>query len=442
MFVMHDRTRRLLCRIGFLTLCVAPTLFIVMWICVVHSPAYVAHRKAIWERTLSDQLGLVVSLDGVSHPTRASTLLEGIDLTDVETGSRVARIRQIEMGRSGDQFLLLASQPEIQGEQIWRLWEVLHERILRGQAAAGWRAQLVAGEVTVHRADGEGASTLTDVRCQLAPTRDGPQATIEFRDVALQMAEPAQLRITRNRQVTPPATRWELNTRTTALPCSLLADQIEVLTWLGDEATFQGTVEAMPTAVGWEGEITGRFRNVDLDRVVTYRYDHKLSGAAEIVFRRAKFRGGKLIDAAGDVACDGGVVSWSLLDQARRSLGFVADARVLAIEADTLWKFQQLKFGFTMNEEGLRIVGLCQSANEGVVMADKNGPLLTDKPQEIAQVVALVRTLASENGEQVPATPEAIQLFHVLPVPSHSEPPEIAGPRPIYTPARLEPHLE
>ncbi len=434
---MHDRTRRLLCRIVFLTLCVSPTLFIMTWICVVHSPAYIAHRRATWERTLSDQLGLIVSLEGVSHPTRGSTLLEGVNLSDAETGSRVARIRQIEMGRSGGQFILIASQPEIQGEQIWRLWEVLHERVLRGQVAAGLRAQLAAGEVTVHRADGEGASTLTDVRCQLAPTRDGPQATIEFRDVALQMAEPAQLRITRNRQISPPATRWELNTRTTALPCSLLADQFDVLTWLGEEATFQGVVEAMPTAKGWEGEITGRFRSVDLDRVVTYRYDHKLSGTAEITFRRAKFRGGKLIDAAGDVTCDGGVVSWSLLDQARRSLGLIADASVLAVEADTLWQYQQLKFGFTLNEEGLQIGGLCQSANEGVVMANRHGPLLTDKPQEIAQVVALVRTLASENGEQVPATPEAYQLLHVLPIPSDSETPRVAGPRP-YTPARLE----
>jgi len=437
MFVMHDRTRRLLCRIGFLTLCVAPTLFIVTWICVVHSPTYVAQQKATWERTLSDQLGLIVSLKSVSHPTRGSILLEDVDLTDAETGSRVARIRQVEMGQSGGQFVLFASQPEVQGEQIWRLWEVLHERILRGQAAAGLRAKLVAGEVTVHRADGEGASTLTDVRCQLAPTRDGPQATIEFRDVALQMAEPAQLRVTRNRQVTPPATRWELNTRSTALPCSLLADQLDVLTWLGDEATFQGTVEAMPTAVGWQGEITGRFRSVDLDRVVTNRYDHKLSGAAEIVFRRAEFRGGKLLDAAGDVTCDGGVVSWSLLDQARKSLGFVADARVRAVEADTLWKYRQLKFGFTLNEEGLRIVGLCHAVGEGVVLADSYGALLTDKPQEIAQVVALVRTLASENGEQVPATPEAYQLLHVLPIPSDSESPAVAIPRRIYSPLRL-----
>jgi hypothetical protein len=170
---------------------------------------------------------------------------------------------------------------------------------------------------------------------------------------------------------------------------------------------------------------------------VTYRYDHKLSGTAEIVFRRARFRGGKLIDAAGDVTCDGGVVSWSLLDQARKSLGFVADARVRTVEADTLWRYGQLKFGFTLNEAGLRIVGLCHSVGEGVVMADSYGALLTDKPQEIAQVVALVRTLASEHGEQVPATPEAYQLLHVLPIPSDSESPEVAVPRRIYSPLRL-----
>ena len=114
----------------------------------------------------------------------------------------------------------------------------------------------------------------------------------------------------------------------------------------------------MPVAGGWQGEISGRFRGVDLDRLVTDRYNHKLSGTAELVFRRACFQDGKLIDAAGDVLCDGGVVSLSLLHEADRSLGLVADQRIRSVETDPLRRYQELKFGFTLNEQGLKIVGL------------------------------------------------------------------------------------
>ena len=439
---MHDSTRRLLCRLGFLLLCVLPTLAVAGWVSVICSPSYVAACKAAWETRLSQHLGLSVRLQGVQNPSRGVTVLEGLVLSDPETEARVASVRQIEIGYRGDELVVLAAQPELVSEEMWRLCEALHERVLRSPSASQVKVHFYAGEMNVKQSGDQGDSTLTDVHCRLTPTATGPQATIEFCDVALQMSEPAQLRITRNRQVSPPATRWELRTRSTPLPCYLLADHVEILANLGDLATFQGTVEAMQGADGWEGEVTGRFRDVDLDRLVTDRYDHKLSGTAEIVFRRAQFRGGRLIDAAGDMLCSGGVVSLSLLHQADKSLGLIADQRVRSVESDPLRRYQELKFGFTLNQQGLEIVGLCHSVGEGVVMTDYFGPLLTDRPQEVVQVAALVRTLSSRSGEHVPATYEACQLLHVLPIPEQTDPPQVGSRQPIYSPVRLLPRQE
>ncbi len=439
MFAMHNRTRRVLCRIGFFTLCVVPTLFVAGLICVVRSPVYLAYRKSALERSLSDGLGLVVSIENIQYPVRGVVELQGVELADPESGDRVAHVRRIETGRSGDELVLLASQAEIQGEKIWHLWEVLHDRVLRSHRSSELRAQLVAGELTIHRGDGVEATTLTGVRCRLVPTAEGPHALIEFRDAAQQVDEPAQLHVTRNRQMSPPATRWKLRTGPTAFPCVMLADHVDILASLGEEATFQGSVEMTSTGRGWEGDIAGRFRHVDLDQLVTNRYDHQLSGTAEIGFQRATFAKGKLIDAIGDVTCEGGVVSWSLLDQARESLGLLADVRLRSTVVDSLWPYRQLRFGFSLNAEGIDITGHCDSVREGVVLADDSGPLLADDPQRIAQVVALVRTLASKGDEQVPATPEASQLLHVLPIPSGANEPELATPRRIQAPVRLEP---
>jgi hypothetical protein len=378
-------------------------------------------------------------LQGVRNPTRGVTVLEGLVLSDPETEACVARVRRIEMGHRGNELIVLAAQPELISQQMWRLCEALHDRVLRSSTASQAQVHFYAGEVHLKQSSVGGDSTLTDVHCRLTPTETGPQATIEFRDVALEMSEPAQLRFIRNRQVSPPATRCELRTRSTPLPCHLLADHVKILASLGDRATFQGTVEAMQGPDGWEGEVAGRFCHVDLDRLVTDRYDHKLSGSAEVVFRRAQFRSGKLIDAAGDVLCNGGAVSLSLLHQADKSLGLVADQRVRAVETDPLRRYQELKFGFTLNEQGLKIVGLCHGVGEGVVMADYFGPLLTDRPQEVTPVAALVRTLSSRSGEQVPATYEACQLLYVLPPPSEADPPEIGTREPVYSPVRMQP---
>lgn len=438
-FAMHNRTRRVLCRIGFFTLCVVPTLFVAGLICIVRSPVYLAYQKSALERSLSDGLGLVVSIDKIKHPVRGVTELEGVELADPESGDRIALARRIETGRNGEELVLLASQSEIQGEKIRHLWEVLQDRVLRSHRSSELRAQLVAGEVTIRRADDAETTMLTGVRCRLVPTAEGPHALIEFRDVAHQADEPAQLHVTRNRQMSPPATRWKLQTGSTSFSCAMLADHVDILANLGDEATFQGSVEMTSTGRGWEGEIAGRFRQVDLDQLVTNRYSHQLSGVAEIGFQRATFAEGKLLDAIGDVTCEGGVVSWSLLDQARESLGLLADARLRSTVVDSLWPYRQLKFGFSLSAEGFDITGHCNSVGEGVVMADDNGPLLADDPQRIAQVVALVRTLASKNGEQVPATPEAHQLLDVLPIPPGAKEPELATPRRIHPSVHLEP---
>ncbi len=434
---MHETTRRLICRAVFLIVCLVPTLGLFAWVGFTRSSPYQTARRRAWQQQLSQEWGLEVTLERLRTPTRGVYLLDRVRLADPETGERLVEIRQLELGRYQDEWLLRAAQPELKGEHILRLWEAFHERFLRAEPSRLRRAQLTCGELTISRTDGQGATTLSDVRFRLLLAAEGPQVTFEFRDVALQMAEPAQLRVTRDRQRSPPATRWELNTHSTALPTSLLADYLPSLHWLGTEATFQGAVETVHSPGGWQGEFSGRLRDIDLESLITERYDHKLSGRADVLFRRARFEDGTLTDAAGDVVGHGGSVSRSLLAQADRTLGLAAAPRVRALEADPLLRYRELKFAFALNRQGLRLVGHCSGPDQGVVMADGYGPLLQDQ-SEIAQVVALVQTLSSPQGEQVPATKEAYQLLHILPLPSRQrDRPTITAQGPFYSPLRM-----
>lgn len=434
---MHDRVRRQVCRLLFVLTCALPTGLFFLWTCVVHSPPYRAVRRAAWEEDLSEQLGVAVTLGSVRQPNRGLRLLEGLEFRDPETNRRIARIRLVEIRRIDDHWLLIASQPEVQGDQVLRLWEILHEHVLRAQWQEPLRAQIAANEVTVLQSEEETGTTLTSVRCQLQSTQDGPQATIEFRDVALQTELPVRIRATRDRRVSPPRTRFELDTQGTPLVCSLLAEQLPVLGTLGESAAFSGKVAATRTRNGWDADLSGQFTQVELDRVVTGRYPHKLSGLANVALRRATIREGQLVDAEGDIHSHGGVVSRSLLSQADLSLGLTADPRVHAVNDIPLWAYDELRFQFAVSEKGISIGGLCDGAVPGVVMADSRGPLLRDRPQEVAQVVALVQTLTSREGQQLPSTAEAYQLLHFFPVPSGT-PHSAARAAAAYRPLRMQ----
>jgi hypothetical protein len=192
-------------------------------------------------------------------------------------------------------------------------------------------------------------------------------------------------------------------------------------------------VWAERTPGGWDGDVEGIFSQVDLEQLVTYRFPHKLSGVAQVTLNRAKFRNGRLVDAAGSLISQGGTVSRSLIDASVESLRLRPSQRLDELTASPC-PYQQLAFGFTINAEGLAISGNCDAA--GMLLADARGALLSDSKQTNLPVVALLRTLVPQSEVQVPATKETDALLHALPTPPISPPPD-QNARPPYSPLRL-----
>ena len=80
---MHDRTRRLLCRAGFLALCVLPTATVWAW---TSSWTGAGHRNAVAERAFAEARPAGMLAD-VAYPKPGLTLLEGLQLADPETAA-------------------------------------------------------------------------------------------------------------------------------------------------------------------------------------------------------------------------------------------------------------------------------------------------------------------------------------------------------------------
>lgn len=385
-------------------------------------------ENAVWTKAIYETTGLLAEVDFVRHPTRSRTILENVSLSDPDGERLVAHIRVVEIAATDDGIVVIASQPEIKLGQLGRLGELLHQRVLRGPRPAQ-QFQLLSGELTLQ---GElGALTANDVRCLVVSDSGEVEATVDFTLAGYDMQSPAQLQITRERGVAKTSTTWQVRTGATALPCDLVADYLPALRSLGDRCLFRGTAWVQEGDRGWSGEVAGQFLDADLEILVA-PFPHKLSGSAEITFSHTSFRRGKLVEAAGALTANGGVISRSLLIAAADSLKLGSNP-IRDEQADTLLAYQQLAFGFQIDGAGLQLSGQCDGNQEGVLLVGTSGELLLNSQAQLMPSIALTRALVPQSEFHVPATTATEQLIRALPLPSPALPSSDTARRPYTT---------
>jgi hypothetical protein len=407
---MHDRTRRMLCRAGFLALCVLPTLGVLAWSNSRASPSHSADRAA----ELSRELGLHVSLAGVSYPQPGAALYEGVELADPETSAPLARMRFLESGGGGSVTALVASQPEVDALQLGRLWHVVAERMQETNGPQP-TIRLAAREATLDWPTG--SQTLTDVLGELDAKSGSDNervATIGFHLAGSDAPEPIRIRYSRRVANSHVSSQIEIHTGVVAVPCSLLTVPVGIANRLGERARFRGSLWATETADGWSGELTGEFTEVDLQTAIAEQFPHHLSGTASITIQTVRFRGGRLEEARGTLVAAQGVVGQSLLSSAARHLQLSGTAGGDSNSA--LVPYDQLAFLFEIDSTGLTIRGQCDRP-PGAIFSGGGKALLAESSGSSGYVVALLRTLVPQSEVQVPATRESDWLMRRLPVP-------------------------
>jgi hypothetical protein len=420
---------------AFVALCALPTAVVLLW----GVSRYWPGRVAAEARRLSGELGLDVSLEGMRHLRPGTVLYEGLEIADPETGKPLLRCRVVEAqwtdvadteGRSKPSLLLIASQAEVQAGGLPRLWRLVRQPLQREGGPAQLDVRLRASDLTLQT--DKRAETLSDVQGSIELLSGGAQAQVDFRLAAAAASKPARIRIVRNRQLSPPASGFELDTGGGALPCGLLAMGVPELEPLGPDARFRGHVWFNEAAGGptgaWEGEVTGQLTQVDLGRLVSDRFPHKLSGTAEVSIHKARFHRSRLEEAHCSLSAGPGVISRSLVEAAAAKLAL---AKGEMATTDLLLPYHQLSFAAEIDAGGLKIQGICSGDEPATILCDARGPLLSDSPTQPSQpVVALLQTLVPASEVQVPATRQTDWLMQHLPLPRVVPPPgsESAAP--------------
>lgn len=439
---MHETTRRFYCRVGFLLGCFLPTVLVVGWIGYQRTSWFREREREAWRAALTRHLGVDVALAAVTHPEPLVTRLEHVVLTDPETGRRLAAANRVELGREDGGWIAFLGDAEVPYAQLPRLQEIAQPMIWRraGYGVPVW--QVVVGSLQM--TGGPAALTLLDVRLhgevakssgdggRAEDAQDSPRVRIDFRLAGVEMREPARLVLTRRRDGDRPATDWEFETGPRALPAAALSTVFPPLGELGDDCQVSGRCAFRQRAGGWDGEAQARFAQVDLDRAITRRFPHKLSGIADVAVSRLRWRAGRVVEAAGAIESGGGVVGHSLLAAAasEATLQWAVPVEVLE-SSQPYWKYRQLSLAFELSAQGLQLTGHCQSAEPGTIIVSADGPLAREGAQPWLSAVAVVRWLAPHNEIQVPASMATEGLLRALPLP-----PIVGGETAVASPPR------
>jgi len=408
---LREQSRRQICQLAFVALCLGPTAAVLAIGVARRLPS---HTAACVDE-LRDRLGLDVGLREVSHPRPNLLLFHELELTDPETGELVLKCRLLEASSGGAFRVFKASGVELHADAVEHVWRLL-ERTLRGQMPGGATGplRLLADSLTWFGP--ERAQTFTDVMGQLGSGPQGMEASLSFRIVGTNMPESATIRVVRRGGDEP----------STAAPLLSNVD------WLGSRAAFHGYLWAQESSRGWEGELTGKLSDLDLDAAVSAHFPHTLSGSVNVQLERVRFRQGRMVEAVGAVTGDGGTISRSLLVAGLRCLDL--DTEMEMASPELIVRYRRLAFDFILEPQGLKLIGRCAARQRGTLLADDWQRALWIQPALQPQpAVNLVRALAPENDIQVPASEVTERLLRHLPLPPLRAP---AGPDRLAAPPR------
>jgi hypothetical protein len=410
---MHERILRRLLFAAFVGVCVCPTLLVMVW-AASHRFSW---RRIRLERDLTRAVAMSVAVGDVRFPRPGSMVLEGVSVSDPESGEEVARARLVEVVDTAAGRVATAFEPVVQIHVADELWRWLDQHVLRQDGLWESGVTILADQVTLETGAPprrERAETLTGFRCLLSRTTGGPELKAAFGLAGLGQGDSVQLRVVRNRQQFPAATGVAVEAKR-AVPCRLLGGKMAGT--LGPRAEFQGRLWAVHTPQGWDIEIgPAQWTNVDLDRLVSDRLPRKLSGSAEMVLQQARVEQGRLVEGSGTIVAGPGYVGSSLLTAAAREMRFRQGVASAASRGATT-RYHKIALSWRVDgrgpEPGFTLRGALPG---GAIMTGERGDLLREPVDRTVPTAALIAALGPPTPFRVPAAPETAWLLGALPL--------------------------
>lgn len=334
-----------------------------------------------------------------------------VSLADSETGQTVLRCDAIEIERQGGAVHLSIPSVEVATPSADQLLFAVHERVLRQPRFLEDEVIVSIGNLRFAQA---GSLLFSNNTIEMRRIENGTEMRAEFCPSG--SAKPVDLTIRRHMNDSG-YTKILLETWQHELPTSLLVGHRNWLPQLTPAATFRGNIWCELEPNGWSGEVVGGYlRNIDLTSFVGTTCGGWITGTANIMFRAAKFKNGRLqaLDAVADspagqvhtqqltAATDTWQLSWS--EQPSLDMPVV--------------DYRELSCGITLTDEGFELRGRAEPTQTILTLATGER-LSTDPDDQVhAPATTILTVLFPGRPAQDPHSSEAEGLLHILPLPA------------------------
>jgi hypothetical protein len=422
MFSLHETTQRRVCRVAFVVCALAPALLTVVWSAYSLRP----WRAADWRRTLSQQLHVQSTVEGVTSPRPGIQRLAKVRLADLRTELPLATLDDVRVQWQGSRLMLVAQHLEIEAESFSATAATLATWMSATMSATDLPAiELRADRLTIF---GGGQQTLSLHNLIMVNERQKDQS----QQVVFQAMLPAAgqggaalpLRLVveqRGKQ-----TKATLQTGAAQAPSWLLASLLPGVARCA-EATFTGSVQLESDARQTRGSMQGRLAGLTLRDWLGPDSPHTIRGTAQVELEQLSWRGDRVVSARGSLQATRGAIGQSLLKEAVKRFycvpgaSFVVDANA----SEKLQPFDELACEFQISSAGITLTGNCSSlsnatldATSGCLLAVDGRSLLMEPPYASLPVAQLVQVLSQGASSWLPASQEAHAMAGKLPLPS------------------------
>ncbi len=402
---LSDHQRRWICRTTFVLFCAAPTLLVLVWMLIPNGP-----RK--WQKKLSQQLGMSVSVKAIKTPRPSTTMIHGTAIKIDE--SKKWSIDQITLQKKlSSHCYHIDAQPIAASDLMAILRRIIQRQITvvtHDRAVNNLRFdQLI---VTARLNEKQKLKIpLRDVTISLHAHQSSWQANCEFK---IGSQETKQVQCSLNLDMAGEhLVSISLNTNQSHIPVALFHAWIPNTKYLGPRATFCGSLEIKQTrspTPQWSASVTGQFDQIDLHNLVNRTVSLVCSGTAKATEFDCQVKNSKIVSLRSTLHCNEGVFDPAII----RAFGQWTNVQIPR-EIPSAQPFKDLNFRFEIENSRINLWSANPSQQQQNVIAYNSlgQPMIAKTGDSQSETVAFVlrSLLPKVYREQIPMNDQAIEAL-------------------------------
>ncbi|HMO83519.1 MAG TPA: hypothetical protein PKC18_01225 [Lacipirellulaceae bacterium] len=412
MFRPSESTTRRLCRAAFVALCVAPTLATLAWIGWNRRP----DRARAEASRLGSTLLVHVAVDGWTSPRPGVARTAQLTLAAPGEQTPGVQLTNVTITRSGRRIQIEADDVALEAPRLAEHARRLQAALSELRTAS---IHIRAGCVSV-RGPADAEYSVRDAVVSLEVSEAGA-LKLQCEAHGNSSEEADSIRVIGERASPGGELAVAVDARRGELPAWLLGVVAPAVAGVNGSARFTGVAQMGIAADGTRGQLQGPLDGVELAALLPAGSPHRIAGVAKITIAALQWRDGRLESIDGSIDAANVAASRSLIESAASAL--TCGQTDLGISTPQL-HLDRLACRFQFDRRGLTLQGLIalhDNAPPSCLATTGGRPLLFEPQAAGLPAGAWVRFLAAPGPSWLPATEQAVDMAHRLPLPTSPE---------------------